>query len=220
MGRGRLSDSTSRRRSEYVSTHSSDGANAPSPRATIRRHPERAVEDAAEITRILEMGFVAHVGFVHAGQPYVIPMTYHFDAAYPRQLYLHGAHASRLLKHLATGAVVCVEIMLLDGLVFSRTAQYHSMNYRSVAVFARGRRVRGAKAQRTLMEAMIARYHPGRMAGRDYEAIPDADLKATAFIALEIEEWSAKVRAGGPTGPRDNDPNALGTAGVVALVSR
>ena len=70
------------------------------------------------------------------------------------------------------------------------------------------------------MEAMIARYHPGRTAGREYEAIPDAHLTATSFIAVDIEDWSAKVRTGGPKGPRDDDPDAPGTAGVLPLSLR
>ena len=30
-----------------------------------------------------------------------------------------------------------------------------------------------------------------------------------------IEEWSGKVRRGGPTGPDGDRPNAMGSAGVV-----
>jgi uncharacterized protein len=172
--------------------------------------------DASAIADILAIGLVAHVGFAEEGQPYVIPMSYHFDAARGRQLYLHGGHASRLLKHLSTGAPVCVEVTLVDGLVFSRTAQYHSINYRSVTLFGRGRRLKDLEMQRAIMEAMIARYHPGRTPGRDYEPIPDVDLEATAFIVVDIEEWSAKTRAGGPKGPLDDDPEAAGTAGVTA----
>ena len=186
-------------------------------RATIRRHPERAVLDPEIIAELLAKGLVAHVGIVEHGQPYVIPMAYHFDPSRDRELYLHGGHPGRLLKHLTSGAPVCVEVVLIDGLVFSRTAQYHSVNYRSVTVFGRGRRVVDLERQRTIMQGMIARYHPDRTAGRDYETIPDADLKATAFVAIEIDEWSAKVRTGGPKGPLDDDPAAPGTAGVAPM---
>jgi hypothetical protein len=64
---------------------------------------------------------------------------------------------------------------------------------------------------------MVARYWPGRTAGRDYDLIPDDHLDPTAFIALRIEELSAKVRRGGPKGPRDADPGAPGTAGVTGI---
>ena len=187
----------------------------PSPRATLRVHAEReATEEAAAI---LAAGYVAHVGFAVEGQPYVIPMTYQFDPAEPGRLYLHGAHHSRLMAHLESGAPVCVTVTMLDGLVYSRTALYHSVNYRSVVCFARSAGAPDPETRARVLDAMVARYFPGRTAGRDYEAAPAAHLEATAFVALEIEEWSAKVRRGGPKGPRDADPIAWGTAGVIPL---
>jgi nitroimidazol reductase NimA-like FMN-containing flavoprotein (pyridoxamine 5'-phosphate oxidase superfamily) len=187
----------------------------PSSRATLRSHAERAAPE--EAPAILGAGLVAHVAFVQDGQPFAIPMTYHYDPAEPGRLYLHGAHASRLMGHLAGGARVCVTVTLTDGLVYSRTALYHSVNYRSVVCFCRTAEGPDMEAQRALLDAMIARYFPGRTAGQDYEPAPSEHLEATAFIALEIEEWSAKVRRGGPKGPRDADPEAPGTAGVVPL---
>jgi nitroimidazol reductase NimA-like FMN-containing flavoprotein (pyridoxamine 5'-phosphate oxidase superfamily) len=184
-------------------------------RTKIRTHPERSLVE--EAPAILAEGLVAEVGFVVDGQPFVIPMTYHYDSDTPRQLYLHGAHVSRLVQYLASGGPVCVTVTLLDGLVYSRTALYHSVNYRSVVCFCRTGATPDSAAQERLLEGMIARYFAGRTAGRDYEPIPAEHLEATGFIALTIEDWSAKVRRGGPKGPRDADENALGTAGVRAI---
>jgi len=182
----------------------------------LRVHADRGVPD--EAAAILAEGLVAHVAFVMGGQPYVIPMSYHFDPARPSCVYLHGGHQSRLMGHLATRAPVCIEVTLVDGLVYSRTALYHSVNYRSVVVFGRAAASPPpADVQRALLHDMVARYHPGRTAGRDYEAIPDAHVAATAFIEIVIEEWSAKARRGGPKGPLDADPTARGSAGVIAV---
>jgi nitroimidazol reductase NimA-like FMN-containing flavoprotein (pyridoxamine 5'-phosphate oxidase superfamily) len=80
----------------------------------IRRHPERAVPD--EASAILAAEMVAHVGFCEDGQPFVIPMSYHYDPQRPDRLYLHGARESRLLQVLASGAPVSVAVTLVDGL--------------------------------------------------------------------------------------------------------
>jgi uncharacterized protein len=157
------------------------------------------------------------VGFAVEGQPYVIPMTYQFDPAEPCRLYLHGGHHSRLMEHLASGAPVCVTVTMVDGLVYSRTALFHSVNYRSVVCFCRAAPVPDRGTAGRILEGMIARYFPGREPGRDYEATPESHLDATAFVALEIEELSAKVRRGGPKGPRDADPIAWGSAGVISM---
>lgn len=189
------------------------------PHATIRVHPERGAAD--EAPAFLAEGFVAHVGFVEGGRPIVIPMTYQVDADAPRRLFLHGGHHSRLMALLAEGAEVCVTVTLVDGLVYSRTALNHSVNYRSVVCFGRASAAQpGADEQRRVFEAMIARYHPGRTAGVDYAPIPDAHLRATAIVALDVDALSAKARRGGPTGPLDRDPDAPGTAGVIRLVGR
>lgn len=184
-------------------------------RSAVRVHPEREVPE--EAAAILAAGYVAHVGFEVDGQPYVIPMTYQFDPAEPTRLYLHGGHHSRLMQHLAGGAPVCVTVTMVDGLVYSRSALYHSVNYRSVVCFARAGEVPDEATRARVLDGMIGRFFPGRVAGRDYEAAPAAHLDATAFVALEIEEWSAKARRGGPRGPRDSDPIAWGTAGVIPL---
>jgi nitroimidazol reductase NimA-like FMN-containing flavoprotein (pyridoxamine 5'-phosphate oxidase superfamily) len=181
-------------------------------RATIRVHPDRAVPD--EIADFLDAGVVAHVGFVDDGQPVVIPMTYHVD---DDLLYLHGGHHGRLMRHLASGASICVTVTLIDGLVYSKTALNHSVNYRSVVCFGRAAPPADQATQARVLDAMIGRYFPGRTAGRDYSAPSDAHLTATAFVPILIEAASAKARRGGPTGPRDDDPAAPGTAGVVAL---
>jgi hypothetical protein len=189
---------------------------APPSHARIRAHPER--DRTADAPQILASGLVAHVGFVDAGRPVVIPMTYHYSSDEPQRLYLHGGVKGRLMKHVAAGAPVCVTVTEVDGLVYSRTALDHSVNYRSVVLFARAAAEQLGPAERgCILEAMIARYFPGRMAGVDYEAPSEEHLAATALVALEIEEWSAKVRDGGPNGPGDDDPTRPGTAGVTRL---
>ncbi len=182
----------------------------------IRAHPER--DRTADAPRILAACLVAHVGFVQDDRPVVIPMTYHYSEAEPYRLVLHGGVRGRLMAQLAGGAPVGVTVTELDGLVYSRSALHPSVNYRSVMLSARAAMVQPQGAERErILEAMIARYFPGRRAGVDYEAATAAHLEATALVALEIEEWSAKVRDGGPTGPGDGDPSRRGSAGVLPL---
>jgi nitroimidazol reductase NimA-like FMN-containing flavoprotein (pyridoxamine 5'-phosphate oxidase superfamily) len=184
--------------------------------ATIRAHPER--DRTGDAPQILASGVVAHVGFADRGRPVVIPMTYQYSADEPRRLYLHGGRTGRLMTHLATGAPISVAVTIADGLVYSKTALDHSVNYRSVVLFGRAAADQpGLEERRRILDAMIARYFPGRTPGVDYDPAPDAHLETTALVALEIEEWSAKVRVGGPNGPDDGDPARPGSAGVIPL---
>jgi len=184
-----------------------------SQRTTIKRHPEREVPDEAQ--EILAAGTVAHLGFCQGEQPFVIPMIYQYDPAVPDRIYLHGSHAARALKHLASGAPVCVTVTIVDGLVYSRDAQYHSANYRCVVCFGRARGIKSSTEKAAMFEGMIGRYHPGRTAGQDYASPSEEQLRATAVVEVQIEEMSAKARRGGPMGPHDDDPDAPGTRGVI-----
>lgn len=181
------------------------------PRTTIRRHPERALEAPEDAAVILAAGVVAHVGFVQDGQPYVIPMTYlHRDGC----IYLHGAPGSRIVQTLADGADVCVTVTLVDALIASKTAESHSVNYRSVVCFGRSRLLDDGPRSRALLEEMIGRYFPGRSAGADYAHITEPELKRTRVIEIPITAMSAKHRSGGPLGATDADPAVPGSAGI------
>jgi nitroimidazol reductase NimA-like FMN-containing flavoprotein (pyridoxamine 5'-phosphate oxidase superfamily) len=181
----------------------------------IRQHAERAVLDQAP--EILVAGLVAHVGFIDEGCPVVIPMSYHYDPLAPDRLYLHGSQSSRALERMAGGAPVSICVTTTTGLVYSRTALYHSMNYQSVVCFGRGRVVTDGPEKDRLLRAMIGRYFAGRAAGVDYDVPPEEHLAGTTIVEIAIEGWSAKARAGGPQGPRDADPDAPGTCGVAEL---
>jgi nitroimidazol reductase NimA-like FMN-containing flavoprotein (pyridoxamine 5'-phosphate oxidase superfamily) len=181
----------------------------------IQRHADRAVPEKA--AGILMAGRVAHVAFTEDGQPFAIPFGYQYDAAEPNLLYIHGSHASRALAIASSGAPLCITVTLLDGLVFSRTALNHSMNYRSVVCFGRGREVTDPETQKRVYEAMVTRYFPGRTLGQDYAAPTAAHLASTRLVEVAIDDWSAKAREGGPTGPLDLDEDSPGTCGVVPL---
>jgi len=185
------------------------------PRTEIKRHPERSVPEQA--CEILAAGRVAHLAFVEREQPIAIPFGYHFDSRQPDKLYLHGSRASRALTLAGSGAPLCVTVTLLDGLVYSKSAMNHSLNYRSVVCFGRGREITDHATQRGIYDLMIRRYHPGRTEGRDYARATEEQLTATLLVEIAIEDWSAKARTGGPTGPLDSDRWAPGTCGVVAL---
>jgi len=165
----------------------------PSRRVAVKRLPKRASYDAAVLHAILDEGLVCHVGFAVDGQVYVIPMAY---ARVGDRLLLHGSKKSRLMRALGAGRDVCVTVTLLDGLVLARSVFHHSMNYRSVCVFGRSRRVTGAKARSAALEALVEHLVPGRSV--DARGPNAKELAATELVEVPLEEASAKIRTGPP----------------------
>src|ERR1700687_1432220 len=102
---------------------------AVSDRTRVVREANRAVYDREAIYKILDEGFVCHVGFSAEGQPFVIPTMY---ARVGENIYFHGSAASRTLRGLSGSIPVCITVTLIDGLVLARSVFNHSMNSRSV----------------------------------------------------------------------------------------
>jgi uncharacterized protein len=85
---------------------------AMSERTRIMREPQRAVYDREVIYKILDEGFVCHMGFTADGQTYVIPTMY---ARVGDAIYFHGSAASRMLRGVSSGLNVCVTVTMADG---------------------------------------------------------------------------------------------------------
>ena len=166
---------------------------APSARTRVRRVHERAAYDRATIDAVLDAGLICHLGFVHEGQPFVIP-TLH--ARLGDRLYIHGSAASRTLRTLADGIAACATVTLVDGIVLARSVFEHSMNYRSVVVLGTAIPVTEPDEKDAALEAFTEKLLPGRYA--DARPPTRKELKATSVLSLPLDETSAKVRTGGP----------------------
>jgi nitroimidazol reductase NimA-like FMN-containing flavoprotein (pyridoxamine 5'-phosphate oxidase superfamily) len=183
----------------------------PTPRTRLVREADRAVYDRETAYRILDEGFLCHVGFVVDGQPFVIPTSY---GRKDDCLYIHGSAASRMLRHMKDGLPVCVTVTLLEGLVLARSIFNHSMNYRSVVVLGKAMLVDDPAEKLEALRLLAEHIIPGRWA--DARQPNERELKATSVLLLPIEEFSAKVRQGPPID--DEDDYSFATwAGVVPL---
>jgi nitroimidazol reductase NimA-like FMN-containing flavoprotein (pyridoxamine 5'-phosphate oxidase superfamily) len=183
----------------------------PTPRTRLVREADRAVYDRETVYRILDEGFLCHVGFVADGQPFVIPTSY---GRKDGVLYIHGSAASRMLRNIKEGLPVCVTVTLLEGLVLARSIFNHSMNYRSVVVLGKATLVDDPDEKLAALRLLSEHIIPGRWA--DARQPNERELKATSVLRLSIEEFSAKVRQGPPID--DEEDYSFPTwAGVVPL---
>jgi uncharacterized protein len=180
-------------------------------RVRLRRKRERGHHDRATIDAILDEALCAHLGFVEDDQPFVIPTLHARDGDV---VYVHGSSASRALRLLRAGAPACLTVTLLDGLVLARSAMHHSANYRSVMLLGTARELKTSAEKLLALEAIVEHIVPGRWA--EARAPTDNELKATAVLALPIDEASAKIRTGAPVD--DEEDHALAIwAGVIPL---
>jgi nitroimidazol reductase NimA-like FMN-containing flavoprotein (pyridoxamine 5'-phosphate oxidase superfamily) len=185
---------------------------APSSRTRVRRIHDRARYDREAIDAVLDAGLVAHLGFVHDGQPFVIP-TLH--ARVGDEVLVHGSAAARSLRALSEGIPVCLTVTLLDGIVLARSVFEHSMNYRSVVVLGTATAITAREEKRAALAALTERLLPGRWA--EARQPTAKELKATSVLRLSLNEASAKIRDGGPEDDDTEDAELDVWAGHIPL---
>jgi nitroimidazol reductase NimA-like FMN-containing flavoprotein (pyridoxamine 5'-phosphate oxidase superfamily) len=180
----------------------------------VRQLREKAAYDVETVHTILDAGLVAHVAFVQDGAPVVVPMLYGREG---ETVFLHGARKARVIRLLEETRTACLNVTLLDGLVFARSAFASSMNYRSATIFGKARLVDDWEEKKRALHIISECTMPGRWA--ELRNSLDNELKMTGVIALDIESASAKVSTGMP----EDEPCDLDTpiwAGILPLEAR
>ncbi|GGQ26477.1 pyridoxamine 5'-phosphate oxidase family protein [Streptomyces roseolilacinus] len=196
------------------------GAYGPTDLTVPTRGRPKASYDRALVHSILDEAYVCHLGFVRDGRPVVLPTLY---GRVGERLYVHGSTGSRPLRMAGGGPAadpglpVCLTVTHVDGLVLARSAFHHSVNYRSVVVHGTARQITDPDEKLAALDALVDHVVPGRSA--DSRPADAKELAATAVLALDLAEVSAKVRTGGV----NEDPDDLRLphwAGVIPLVTR
>ena len=141
----------------------------------------------------------------------VVPMLY---GRHGETVYLHGARKARIIRLLESTGTACINVTLVDGLVFARSAFNSSMNYRSVTVFGSARLIDDDSQKRQALRIITECTMPGRW--DELREPLDKEIRMTGVIAIDIESASAKVATGMPE-DEDEDYSIPVWAGVLPL---
>ena len=175
------------------------------------RYAKRFDNDPSVVEAIFDEALVCHVSFTLDNQPFILPTGF---CRVDKTLYLHGSVGSHFFMAMAKGIPVCIGVTHVDALVLARSVFNHSVNYRSVVAFGKTRLVTDDAeawlAAKTFTEHMI----PGRW--DDARQPTPKEMKKTMFIAVDIQEVSAKLRTHG-VGDDDEDMDLNVWAGLIPL---
>ena len=180
----------------------------------VRQLREKAAYDKASVHAVLDAALVASVGFVQDGSPIVVPMIFGRDG---ETIYLHGARKARVIRLLEQTEQVCVNVTLLDGIVYARSVFNSSMNYRSATVFGAPRLIEGDDEKLHAMRVIGEHTMPGRW--DEVRDSSDREVKMTGVLSFEIDSASAKISSGMPE-DEDEDYDIPIWAGVLPIESR
>ena len=180
-------------------------------RTKVKRLPKRAFYDVDTIYKILDDTFICQVGFELEGQVYIIPLNF---GRKDDQIFIHGSNKSRMFKLFNSGKEVCVSVSLADGIVLARSAFHHSVNYRSVVIFAEPAKVQNEIEKLEALKTIFEHIMPGRW--EDVRKPNKKELEVTSVFSFKINEASAKIRTGSAIDDKE-DLNLNVWAGVVPL---
>jgi len=181
-------------------------------KTTITRLPKRGAYDKETIYCILDEALFCTLAYIQDNQPFQIPTGF---CRIEDKLYIHGSVGSHYMRELAEKKLpVCISVTLMDGLVLARSAFHHSVNYRSVVMFATPEKVEDEAELYKALEVFTNKMQPGRW--NDIRLPNESEWKKTMLLSFEIKEVSAKVRTGPPKD--DEEDYSLNIwAGVVPL---
>jgi len=180
----------------------------------VRQLQEKAAYDKQTVFAVLDAALVAQIAFVQDGAPVVVPMIYGREGD---TLYLHGARKARVVRMLEKTPRVCLNVTLVDGIVFARSAFNSSMNYRSATVYGAPQLIEDEDGKLHGMKVISEHTMPGRW--DELREPLEREVKMTGVIAVHIETASVKISDGMPD-DEDEDYDIPIWAGVLPIESR
>lgn len=157
------------------------------------RAAKRAFYDPETVCPILDEAVVCTISYVANGQPFSIPTAF---VRYEDKIYIHGSVGSHFISELEKGIPVCIVITLIDAIVVAKSAFSHSVNYRSVVIFAKAEKIEDAKIKMDAFKWLTNKFVPGSW---DYlRPVTAKEVQKTTVLAFTLDQLSAKIRTGMP----------------------
>jgi nitroimidazol reductase NimA-like FMN-containing flavoprotein (pyridoxamine 5'-phosphate oxidase superfamily) len=157
------------------------------------RSAKRANYEPETINGILDEALYCTISYSSENKPYSIPTAF---VRYEDHIYVHGSVGSHLMRELEKGIPVCISVTLMDALVIAKSAFHHSVNYRSVVIFAQAEKVEDMTSKIEAFKWLTNKIVPGSW---DYlRPITEREVLKTTALAFKIDEASAKIRTGMP----------------------
>jgi nitroimidazol reductase NimA-like FMN-containing flavoprotein (pyridoxamine 5'-phosphate oxidase superfamily) len=166
---------------------------AVSPRNKVLRLAKRGHYDRETVYGVVDSALICHVAYAIDGQPHALPTLHARDGD---TLLLHGHGTNRTLLHTGDGQPVCIAVTHTDGIVLARSIFNHSINYRSATLYGKGRLVTDRDEKMDALYRFSEKLLPGRW--DSVRPMNDQEFKATAVVAIDIEDAVAKIRSGDP----------------------
>lgn len=163
------------------------------PELVPSRSAKRASYDKESVNSILDEALFCTISYAVDNRPFSIPTSF---VRFEDKIYIHGSVGSHFIREIEKGLPVCITVMLVDSLVVAKSAFSHSVNYRSVVIFANAEKVEDKARKLESFEWLTNKMVPESW---DYlRPVTDREVNKTSVLAFSLEQASAKTRSGMP----------------------
>ena len=178
------------------------------------RLAKRANSDSETIHSILDEALFCTVSYALEDKPFSIPTAF---VRHENRIYIHGSVGSHFIREIERGIPVCIAVTLADSLVVARSAFHHSVNYRSVIIFAKAEKVEDPGNKSIAFEWLTNKIVPGSW---EYlRPMKQSEVNKTTVLAFNLDQASAKTRSGMP-GDDEEDLALPIWSGLIPLENR
>lgn len=165
----------------------------PQPHLIPSRSAKRAQYDNESINAILDEALFCTISFSMDDRPFSIPTSF---VRYEDKIYIHGSVGSHFIRQIEKGIPVCISVMLVDALVVAKSAFSHSVNYRSVVIFADAEKIEDPAQKAEAFEWLTNKIVPDSW--NYLRPMTDSEIRKTTVLAFALDQASAKTRSGMP----------------------
>ena len=178
------------------------------------RSAKRAHHDQENIYSILDEALFCTISYAVGNRPFSIPTSF---VRYEDKIYIHGSVGSHFIREIEKGIPVCITVMLTDALVVAKSAFSHSVNYRSVVIFAHAEKIEDITRKTESFERLTNKIVPGSW---EYlRPVKENEVRKTTSLAFSLDEASAKIRTGMPNDEEEDKPLPI-WSGLIPLQTK
>jgi nitroimidazol reductase NimA-like FMN-containing flavoprotein (pyridoxamine 5'-phosphate oxidase superfamily) len=168
-------------------------------RTAIRRR-DRAMNDDAWISAMLQKTAVASIAVADGGEPYINTNIFYYDSD-EHAIYLHTAAQGKLRTAIEHSGRVCLSVFALGRFLPASTALEFSVEYEGVVVFGTATVVTDEAEAFRALDKLLHKYAPHLEPGRDYRPSTSEEIHRTTVYRIAVEEWSGKRKQVDPDFP-------------------
>ncbi len=160
---------------------------------TAIRRKEWGVDDEGWIQELLYRVPFCVMATVVDERPFTVARNFAYDKE-KHVIYMHGAQKGLTFTTVENGAYVNLNVSEMGRLLPAKRAMNFGVEYAGVVIFGRASLVTDSDEAKHALQLIVDKHFSHLRPDVDYETTSDVDLKITAVIRIDIDEWSGKQR--------------------------